>query len=59
MKIYFKQKYYKMWKTMEVGDCANVCFQTAKRLVAEEVASYEEVEKVIKTKKKKVKENGN
>ena len=47
MKIYFKQKYYKMWKTMEVGDCANVCFQTAKRLVAEGVASYEEVDKVI------------
>lgn len=59
MKIYFKQKYYKMWKTMEVGDCANVCFQTAKRLVAEGVASYEEVDKVIKTKKKKVKTNGN
>ncbi len=59
MKIYFKQKYYKMWKTMEVGDCANVCFQTAKRLVADGVASYEEVKKVIKTKKKKVKENGN
>jgi len=59
MKIYFKEKYYKMWKTMEVGDCANVCFQTAKRLVKEGVASYEEVEKLIKTKKKKVKQNGN
>tara|TARA_R100001443_G_scaffold3277_2_gene10401 strand:+ start:3902 stop:4087 length:186 start_codon:yes stop_codon:yes gene_type:complete len=61
MKIYFKKKYDKMYRPMEIGDSANVCLQTAEKLVDEGIASYEEIKKRIKTKNKKLKEkeNGN
>lgn len=53
MKIYFLKKYSKMFKPMNVGDSADVCLQSAEKLVEEGVASYEYVQKQVKTKQVK------
>lgn len=53
MKIYFLKKYSKMFKPMNVGDSADVCYQSAQKLVEEGYASYEYVSKQVQTKKVK------
>jgi len=53
MKIYFLKKYSKMFKPMNVGDSADVCLQSAEKLVEEGVASYEYIAKQVKTKQVK------
>ena len=53
MKIYFIKKYSKMFKPMDIGDSAEVCLQSAEKLVEDGVASYEYVPKQVKTKKVK------
>tara|TARA_R110002012_G_scaffold308718_1_gene515324 strand:+ start:413 stop:550 length:138 start_codon:yes stop_codon:yes gene_type:complete len=42
-----------MFKPMNVGDSADVCLQSAEKLVEEGVASYEYVQKQVKTKQVK------
>ena len=53
MKIYFIKKYDKMFKPMDVGDSADVCLQSAEKLVEDGIASYEYVSKQVKQKKVK------
>ncbi len=53
MKIYFIKKYSKMFKPMNVGDSADVCNQSAEKLIDEGVAVLEWDNKYLKTKKEK------